>query len=129
MLERSDAEIVKAWFIAALDEGKQRGLSASELAQLCNVTPQAVNGWRSTGRMTKKNLEIAAGYFGHRPSFTSTGPKTSEPSAHHGHAWPFKRISADRFEKLGHAQRERIETFAEGVLSEFEAASKKKKSG
>lgn len=66
----SDAEIIKSWMTEALDEGKQSGKSASDLAKLCGVSPQAVSGWKRTGRMTKANVEIAKRYFGYGPAFS-----------------------------------------------------------
>ena len=123
MLVRSDTEVVKAWITSALELGKKRGQTAAGLAVACSVTAQAVNGWKTTGRISKKHLAVAASFFGHGPSFTSSAHGVAEPSASYGAAaWPFKRISAERFNGLGAAQRDRVEIYAEGVLAEWEAA-------
>ncbi|AIC11255.1 peptidase S24 [Xylella fastidiosa subsp. sandyi Ann-1] len=49
-----DAEIVKKRFIAAL--GKNREVTQSAIATFCNVSEQAVSGWKRTGRIDKKHF-------------------------------------------------------------------------
>jgi hypothetical protein len=43
----------------AMDAAKPR-VSSAALATACQVTPQAVNGWRTTGRVAKKHLATIA---------------------------------------------------------------------
>lgn len=38
----------------------ESGLSGSDLARICRVTPQAVSGWRSNGRIAKSHLQTIA---------------------------------------------------------------------
>lgn len=39
---------------------RDSGLTAREVAKNCNVTPQAVNGWKTTGRISKDMLATFA---------------------------------------------------------------------
>lgn len=82
MLEKqtSDTEIVRAWLADALTGADATGRRA-ELARLCDVRPQAVSGWLKTGRITKKNLELATAFFGHGPSFTTKALTAREQAA------------------------------------------------
>lgn len=43
----------------AMDHGPHK-ISLTRLAGACNVTPQAVNGWRTTGKIAKKHLTTIA---------------------------------------------------------------------
>lgn len=62
-------------------------VTSAALARACKVTPQAVNGWRKTGRMAKRHLKIAAGltkrsleyFLGEDPSAAPALP-TDAPS-------------------------------------------------
>lgn len=56
---KQDSERV-AEIIAAGMKGKSR----TELARRCGVTPQSVNGWITTGRVSKKYLPLIADYIG-----------------------------------------------------------------
>lgn len=78
MLDSEDTEVVRAWLKRALDAAALAGKSKADLARHCNVTPQAVNGWLRTGRITKSNLERATGFFGHGPSFIDAGVPARE---------------------------------------------------
>lgn len=40
------------------------GMKAREVADRCEVTPQAVNGWKTTGRIKKEMLSVLAGVLG-----------------------------------------------------------------
>lgn len=68
-----DTEVVRDWLTRALDAAAKGGASRADLARHCKVTPQAVTGWLRTGRISKRNLERATGFFGHGPSFTHSG--------------------------------------------------------
>lgn len=115
MLAKSDTEIVKTWLRGALDAGAKRGLSAKELAERCTVTVQAVNGWLSTGRITKKNLEVAARYFGHGPSFIEpTKVRESAPDP-----WPFRKITPGEIRGLKPKQMLRLEKLMRDRLDEW----------
>jgi transcriptional regulator with XRE-family HTH domain len=43
----------------AMDEAKPP-ITGADLAEACGVTPQAVSGWRSTGRLGKRHLMTIA---------------------------------------------------------------------
>lgn len=45
------------------------GKSRVELARLCGVTPQSVNGWITTGKVSKKYLPMIAEYIGVDPIY------------------------------------------------------------
>lgn len=73
MLDIADTEVVRDWLIRALDQAAKAGKKRADLARHCKVSPQAVNGWVRTGRISKHNLERAAAFFGSGPSFTQPG--------------------------------------------------------
>lgn len=41
----------------AMDKHQPK-IKSSRIAELCKVTPQAVNGWRKTGRVAKRHLAV-----------------------------------------------------------------------
>lgn len=50
-----DAQELSRRLVAAMDEASPKVTSAA-LADACQVTAQAVNGWRKTGRLAKRHL-------------------------------------------------------------------------
>ncbi|MEO8153587.1 MAG: helix-turn-helix transcriptional regulator [Rhizobacter sp.] len=90
MLDIPDTEVVRAWLATALEIAAKKGQTPADLARHCKVTPQAVNGWISKGRITKKNLELASQFLGSSPSFSHPAHFVREPSAVYG--WPFKTV-------------------------------------
>lgn len=55
-----DAHELRRRLVEAMDTAKPKVTSA-HLAEVCKVTPQAVNGWRKNGRLAKRHLaRIAA---------------------------------------------------------------------
>jgi transcriptional regulator with XRE-family HTH domain len=50
-----DAQELRRRLVLAMDQATPKVTSAA-MATECRVTPQAVNGWRSTGRIAKKHL-------------------------------------------------------------------------
>lgn len=117
--DRSDTGTVKAWLATALAVGRKHGKTASGLAKHCETTPQAVSGWKTTGRITKTNLAKATAYFGHGPSFTLTGSTANEPGPA---AWPFPGIDPARFASLDRDERIEIQGLVRERLERFEAA-------
>jgi hypothetical protein len=103
--------------------GAERGHTLVELARHCGVSPQAVSGWKRTGRISKSNLEKAVEYFGSAPSFT-TAMIAREPEA--AAQWPFKRVSHARFARLPAGEKHRIERQVEFMVEEWEAAKAEK---
>lgn len=103
-----DTDVVKRWLAAAL-KGADAGRKA-QLAHHCGVRPQAVSGWLRTGRITKKNLELAQQFLGSAPSFTSTGPAMREPLHSPPRVvWPFKFIDYDLVDQLKPDERVLVE--------------------
>lgn len=81
MLDVSATDIVRTWLERALEAGATAGKTAAGLARHCQVKPQAVTGWRRTGRISKVNLARAEVYFGHGPSFLHGGaPRVAAPA-------------------------------------------------
>lgn len=94
-----DTDVVKRWLATAL-KGADAGRKA-KLASYCNVKPQAVSGWLRTGRITKKNLELAQQFLGSSPSFTSSATRAREPQPGQQQVrWPFKFIDFDLVDQL-----------------------------
>lgn len=54
-----DANEFRRRLVLAMDNDKNR-VSSAALADACKVTPQAVNGWRKTGRVAKKHIPTIA---------------------------------------------------------------------
>lgn len=107
LYDASDADRVKAWLLSALKAGEKRGKNAAGLAAHCGTTPQAVNGWKTTGRITKTNLAKAAQYFGHGPSFL--GSRLAVQDAAPPPAWPFERVEQAAWDLLTERQKGVVE--------------------
>jgi hypothetical protein len=121
MLDKSDTDTVRGWLLLALTVAEKQGKTASDLAAWCNVSPQAVNGWKKTGRITKGNLERAALFFGSGPSFTrGAGVVAREPAVG---GWPFPDLDRARFERLSPNQRIEIQGLVRERIERFEAAA------
>jgi hypothetical protein len=58
-----DADELAKRLVAAMDGASPKVTSAA-VALACNVTPQAVNGWRKNGRVHKKHLVAIASLTG-----------------------------------------------------------------
>ena len=50
-----DARLLRDRLIEAMDDAQPR-VTAIALAKACDVTPQAVHGWRTDGRIAKRHL-------------------------------------------------------------------------
>jgi hypothetical protein len=59
----------------------ESGVLGREIARLCEVKPQAVSNWKTTGRIEKQNLEKLAGITNKPLAFFSTLRKTPVKSA------------------------------------------------
>jgi len=119
----SDADTVRAWLNHVFELGAERGHTLVDLARYCGVSPQAVSGWKRTGRISKSNLEKAVEYFGSAPSFT-TAVIAREPEV--AAQWPFKRVSYARYARLPAGEKQRIERQVEFMVEECEAAKAEK---
>lgn len=103
MLKESDSAVVKQWLDTALQGGAVKPV---DLARHCNVRPQAVSGWRRTGRISKSNLAKAAELLGSLPDFSarsapsglspiaaaSKATATEPPAAYAAPRWPFATV-------------------------------------
>lgn len=117
----TDSEIVRAWLERALLVGAPKGLSAQGLADFCEVSAQAVYGWRRTGRITKSNLQRATEYFGHGPVFPapqSTALVLREPTARYNR-WPFNSVTEEQIASLSRVQLARLEAGMRQRLDEW----------
>ncbi len=126
MLDKSDTDTVRDWLLVALTVAETQGRTASDLAAWCGVSPQAVNGWKKTGRITKGNLERATLFFGSGPSFTPGGSSyavreavASSPAQRSG--WPFPDIDRARFAALSPHQKIEIQGLVRDRIERFEA--------
>ncbi len=119
MLDKSDTDIVRDWLLVALAGAETQGKNSSDLAAWCGVSPQAVNGWKRTGRITKGNLERAASFFGSGPSFTRGGAYAARESATSG--WPFPDLDRARFDALTPNQKIEIQGVVRERIDKFEA--------
>lgn len=117
MLDKSDTETVRNWLVAALEHAKLKGIQPADLARHCNVTPQAVNGWKTTGRIRKSHLERATAFFGHGPRFSSSAVLARQSI---GPEWPFRAISSARYLSLPESERQKIESHAMFIVTEWE---------
>ena len=111
-----DTDHVRAWLQVALRSAAQRGLNATDLANHCGVTPQAVNGWRKTGRIRKSHLVKAAAFLGSEPTF-GAAPLLAR-STPFAPDWPFERVSPTMWLGLPIAARVQIEAYALFTISE-----------
>lgn len=123
----ADTEKVKAWLVAALTAGKRQGKSAAGLAAHCEVKPQAVNGWKTTGRITKTNLAKATAYFGHGPSFLSQAVAAHEAAAPWRSAapdeWPHRFVSREEWQALDAEQRAYVESRMREAIDQLHLAT------
>lgn len=77
-----DAQDLRRRLVAAMDKADPRVTSAA-LAKECGVTPQAVNGWRTTGRVAKRHLATVAKLTG-KPLEYFLGDTNGAIAASHG---------------------------------------------
>lgn len=127
-----DTDVVKTWFARALAAGERAlpPLTRAGLASRCGVSRQAVDGWARTGRITKKNLTIAAQYFGHGPDFLNQGIKLAQavPDYRDGlQPWPFKSVTSEQAAQLTPEQLAYIEGMIVGFLGTASGSSAPKR--
>lgn len=122
MVSESDTDTVKAWLGQALGAEPQRAIRKKGLAQHCGVTIQAVDGWIRTGRITKRNLQLAGQFLGVFPAFVAATVVAMENTATYAaSSWPFKLVpqpeitalSKKRLDRLDRLIRERLDEWAE----------------
>ena len=111
MLHGSDSDAVKRWLTQALAPDRTPRITSTALAEHCDVTAQAVAGWRRTGRISKTNLAKAAQLIGSAPDFLhdSVSLVAREAPVSHRAAWPFDEIDEEAVRALTLADRLRLE--------------------
>lgn len=122
MVSERDTDTVMAWLEQALGPQQDRPARKKALAEQCGVKVQAVDGWVRTGRITKRNLELAAQFLGSAPAFASAALLAKEGAAAYSTpSWPFKLVtraeiaalSTKRVDRLERLMRERLDEWAE----------------
>lgn len=79
-----------------------RGLvPAKDVAEACGVTVQAINGWKTNGRVGKQHIKTLARLTGLPVSWWLPGDDLEdEPASMGGTSWPFASIDLERIEAL-----------------------------
>lgn len=116
-----DTDAVIRWLKVALDSDNPRAPSLAALAKHCQVSPQAVTGWRSTGRISKSHLSLASAFLGSAPIFNAAPLAAQESIGTYAHnaapnAWPFRAITAAQYAQLPAAAQAQIESFAKFTI-------------
>lgn len=136
--DHRDTDIVKRWLAGALLAGSKKGLTRLGLAQRCGVSRQAVQGWLSTGRITKRHLTTAAAYLGSSPTFPLDEVKApavqqlpapglvEEPPGRWDVGWPFQHIDANAVRRLDPTTLLRLETVILTVAAQLGIALSKR---
>lgn len=115
-----DTDAVRAWLQVALAPDNPRGFKPATLAAHCQVSPQAVTGWKATGRISKTHLAHAIAFLGSSPRFPGVALTAQEPG---GFGWPFPAIRPVRFDRLPPAEKAKIEAYALFTVTQWEASS------
>ena len=115
-----DTDAVRAWLQAALAPGNPRAVKPAALAAHCQVSPQAVTGWKVTGRISKTHLAHAIAFLGSAPHFPGVAATPQESGAL---GWPFPALRRHRFDRLPPAEKAKIEAYALFTISQWEADS------
>jgi hypothetical protein len=126
MRHEKDADVVKAWIERAIHAITTRGTQLTDIAAHCGVSPQAITGWRKTGRITKKNMAVLADLAKIEPPFTVRYLSGHEDAAgymaHEAPAsWPFRDIDPPSYWGMDDAHRDRVEAYALATLQSFAA--------
>ena len=125
MRHEKDADVVRAWIERAIHVITTRGTQLTDIAAHCGVSPQAITGWRKTGRITKKNMAILADLAKIEPPFTVRYPTDSEVTPHIARetptGWPFRAIDPPSYWGMDDAHRDRVEAYALATLQSFAA--------
>lgn len=115
-----DTDAVRLWLQIALAPDNPRAAKPAALAAFCNVSKQAVTGWKTTGRISKTHLGHAIQFLGSAPTFPGLALTVQEPKAF---GWPFPTIASSRFDRLPIAEKQKIEAYALFTISQWEALS------
>lgn len=78
-----------------------RGLvPAKDVAEACGVTVQAINGWKTNGRVGKQHIKTLARLTGLPVSWWLPGDDLEDDANGAGSPWPFSSIDRERIEAL-----------------------------
>lgn len=117
-----DTETIKRWLEQALQASRAAGRDDRlPLAEHCGVTPQAVDGWRRTGRITKSNLVRAQQFFGHGPRFDDSAASVGQAREHAPAAprWPFRLVGHAEITALPPRRLRRLDAMLRARLDEW----------
>lgn len=96
-------------------DGHMPRISSSAVAKACGVTPQAVHGWRTNGRVAKHHLLTLADLTGKDPSyFLSIDPLPRQGASTHTDGFQILQRAWDTAEE---DQKEILIGVAKGILS------------
>lgn len=79
-------------------------VSAREVADACGVTVQAINGWKTNGRVAKQHIKTLARLTGLPVSWWLPGDDGQEDEAPNGRPWPFSSITEADVRRLSPSQ-------------------------
>lgn len=107
-----------------IDEGF---VSPAQLVAACNVSKQAITGWRKTGRVAKDHLHVIADLAGVTvewllsadPPLRQTVVDMRAPKPR----WPFLRVSWDRYLSLSRDDKADLDQRVERIILGYEASS------
>lgn len=129
----STSEILANKLAIAMADAK---LSGVDVAKACGVTKQAVQGWKSTGRIDKRHLPALSMLSG-KPlwwwlDLNNTDPapdnvipaiEPRKPETQSG--WPFSTVTPEDYARLSDTQRVLVEGFIKGMLVESRSVKRK----
>lgn len=102
-------------------------LQPRAIIDACQVSKQAINGWKRTGRIAKQHLPVLADLAGVTVEWLlSAEPPQTEAviSMRAGRPrWPFKTIPWDRYASLSQPDKDDLESRVDRIMSGYEATT------
>lgn len=99
----------------------------SALADACGVSPQAVTGWKRTGRIAKKHLAVIADMSGVTVEWLLSPDPPSHETVVAMRApkprWPFQRVTWDRHLALSRDDRADLDARLDRIVAGYEASN------
>lgn len=132
----STAETIKK----KLAEVIASGIKQTQIAQHCDVSKQAVQSWKNTGRIDKRHLQALSEVSGRpltwwldmaedppaQPPPTLTAMERTPTYIGSDPSWPFQTVQRRDYDKLTMQQRSQVEGYIHGLLAE---ATRNKRDG